>query len=1635
MSTIAPICNPKSHRMVKADCLRLSDRMFIDTCDDQESSRSSKRFTADYKWTRPHTDTLKQFLNDLALDDKGSVVGVRWSLLPVTNVSQSLQNILDIEKLASRNLKNFKIAASDYMLGVFSNEVYNTTLKIGDLVTCSSFDFNGYCEKNWVIYDVVNNISNGYGGAIFENKNDQLLVVAHRGTHTLRQWYTDIKLILQSDPTDPIFWPEFIDAYNLAKKAYDYAYEQGYHMSMTGHSLGGIYAEVIAYYIHNTKFIENYDHARILTKTVVFDSPGAQDIISRLDSKFNGFTATGEISNLGLKNYVLAPNLVNTYGSHTGVIFISRNFEDYICKSKIDIVDKTCATYYSHGIKNIVSKYFDLTSGKTKYEELVRVVKWPIQGSPLSVFGNSTAVDLNELVDIKHSQAQIKGATLVDSKVEDPQYDNFYDDSKFERWSVDPYLKQFLSKKDICGQLAYRMLREICFQIEEGIRLSGQNKDSQIIEVVKGGVFESVDQARDTFVKLLTFSSNFKNIINKSIFSHIEFQRIVDSLKRFNKSVKNEKLFVSADDGEFITSLGEYYNNPDPDFNNDYQTRLGFVCGERGCGKTEFLSSVAGKLENLRWPKFWVMDGDLELGALNLLDHIEVLSDSWTHNANTLQASIMTMLDQYKVNFRRILLIVEDFDRNDLQNYSNLLFEFIEYGARIIFSSNDCTLSADIESILKKRFVNKSFSFGQVKLKPISRELASSVLDEKVKVNLSSEQREKLLDLLGNKSQEIIPIRLSKLINLINGHGGYTITEIINNYHQLASEGLAKSPEIEMMLKVLETQNNAAELKTFLVQLYLIANPIKEYDFDRGKFFSAEFLNALNLQHFDAVKQEAYNLVGIYKQLRDLSIIEDDEDAFTNGITIHSSVMNEIRWFLLPNLEGQISGSLHNYIFQRILLLFQEWDDFSFGGYIQLLVPYAIIKDYIKALTEYALAGNDTGLNVVELAKVCKNLSTYTQYNALKDSAVHALNSIALLKVMPAYSEAEGGYVMAKCLMQLARIYYLMYDFEKAKNSYKEAHKLLIAAGNESEAQYLEVLLYQIEQKTQFVDSSDESYQELQRLEDEYGDNFYKSVAYGLKNEGTETIKKDVVALIAFIDSLTVLHEFRYTKFRNFFDKEGDLYKSKSDLRDSAMKADPIIKKLMMYADYFESFAAPITQQIFYTLARYQFYMGEYNRALEFAEKSYINAESQDSYSIDYLDLIVLMQRIFFKLDNTDRFFEFSKEALDIVKDVGQAEIGIEIKKYFASLLYSVFENVHKVTTNKIRFDDMIYENKVAQQNGFEVFIQQHAELSFELLVTIKTLYESVRSSEGSLESIGLQNEYIFTLYPLAKTRFLLSPLKSSDENYSKTIIIQDYANLTKLICEHTVKYLFSDAQYVEIEDKYNAVMALTVKYYSAFSDDFLVKAKPSIEGLNSFCANANRIMEYALNENSSLTFEARVEQLNELGALFLCNSIVDRYGYKSRIYEVAADSCTDETKMCLRVKHQLYYSALALYEDDFTKAPMGLKIKFISFTFKLCNNLSNNFEQAMCKKFSGDFVNKLGVDLEVEFQNSPDIISTFSGDGPLIEMWKVNDNYKDMIERVDSCIPLNQESLSRPDYCNPELIKGYAIDLATHYI
>ncbi len=195
----------------------------------------------------------------------------------------------------------------------------------------------------------------GYSGTAF--KRDNHIVIAHRGTSvikslkpdsleikevidTIDDYISDLQLWLNKKPQQFLAAQEYAD--QVIKKYPDCT------ISFTGHSLGAVLAQLSA--------------AHYRTKAVVFDSPGAKEIIHRI--------IKSEPEEVIIYNS--HPNIINSVNSHYSSPFLLKNI--IICSKKPSVPDFILLTTKFHNMYNILQQ-FNTTNSLDTYA--TKLEAWP----------------------------------------------------------------------------------------------------------------------------------------------------------------------------------------------------------------------------------------------------------------------------------------------------------------------------------------------------------------------------------------------------------------------------------------------------------------------------------------------------------------------------------------------------------------------------------------------------------------------------------------------------------------------------------------------------------------------------------------------------------------------------------------------------------------------------------------------------------------------------------------------------------------------------------------------------------------------------------------------------------------------------------------------------------------------------------------------------------------------------------------------------------------------------------------------------------------------------------------------------------------------------------------------------------
>jgi ankyrin repeat protein len=259
--------------------------------------------------------------------------------------------------------------------------------------------------KGWQLLTTASNkdSTNGYFGAAYWHPKSQQVVIAHRGTDpkNLGAVWADIKgVIFKNYVPQMNSASTFADDIRLVLDELNKQSGVNFQLFFTGHSLGGWLAQITTFtteYLHkedtcfqkNVKDKDEGYHAH----TVVFESPGCEDMLSKMQKSFdvhNSNWCSTPLEDLDITSYLSAPNRINTYGFHLGTFY--RLFTDLSDKEKNDdswvkwAVDKfkektidkiTKHTLITHSMDRI-KEVFDPETGQAYRDKIQEAIDWPI---------------------------------------------------------------------------------------------------------------------------------------------------------------------------------------------------------------------------------------------------------------------------------------------------------------------------------------------------------------------------------------------------------------------------------------------------------------------------------------------------------------------------------------------------------------------------------------------------------------------------------------------------------------------------------------------------------------------------------------------------------------------------------------------------------------------------------------------------------------------------------------------------------------------------------------------------------------------------------------------------------------------------------------------------------------------------------------------------------------------------------------------------------------------------------------------------------------------------------------------------------------------------------------------------------
>ncbi len=197
----------------------------------------------------------------------------------------------------------------DYVYALMSHDVYKgSQLQAGR---------NLPGNKDWIIHKTKTSQS-GYFGAIYINRQENHIVLAHMGTNSIKALIEDLYGIFFNKIS-----PQKKQAFGLVKEAVQLAKKFCFGLSFTGHALGAFLAELSVFYCKGELGFPDVN-------AVTFESPGSVDSLQIMQSKCHSKIIN--LDELDIIGYVSYPNLINTCNRQIGTLYVISNNLGKYCK-------------------------------------------------------------------------------------------------------------------------------------------------------------------------------------------------------------------------------------------------------------------------------------------------------------------------------------------------------------------------------------------------------------------------------------------------------------------------------------------------------------------------------------------------------------------------------------------------------------------------------------------------------------------------------------------------------------------------------------------------------------------------------------------------------------------------------------------------------------------------------------------------------------------------------------------------------------------------------------------------------------------------------------------------------------------------------------------------------------------------------------------------------------------------------------------------------------------------------------------------------------------------------------------------------------------------------------------------------
>lgn len=276
------------------------------TASDLQRKLARAHHQLDLSYYKINIEVLQNLLTDLDKEENFHLVSICWPNIYDKSLTTIIQKIT---KRIQSHAEGFVMRPSDYLYALLSVLSYRND------------GGENFLPKGWSLLKIDNEpairfSNDGYVGVAYVNNKHKQIVVAHRGTesHVLKnllEFIKDWRTNAESVSLHQIGRQQ--QAASKFSAQIMQIYSDSYHISFTGHSLGGWLAQIVVYELMRERNKKYNVHA------VVFDSPGVKEMLEKLQP--NDVASRINIHMLDITHYRSWPNLLNATNQHIGTAY------------------------------------------------------------------------------------------------------------------------------------------------------------------------------------------------------------------------------------------------------------------------------------------------------------------------------------------------------------------------------------------------------------------------------------------------------------------------------------------------------------------------------------------------------------------------------------------------------------------------------------------------------------------------------------------------------------------------------------------------------------------------------------------------------------------------------------------------------------------------------------------------------------------------------------------------------------------------------------------------------------------------------------------------------------------------------------------------------------------------------------------------------------------------------------------------------------------------------------------------------------------------------------------------------------------------------------------------------------------